>query len=863
MASLPRTRRHRSSTTKSGAPPFDTYPSIIDPVLQRLLSTTGDFTVDTLDQTRDDLVKLSRTFVEAPDSEAVQDYFRRAHGFQTLATVLRETVRYTSNTRSCNDSLHLICRLHVEILRVLLHAFREHEGNRRYFTRRVSDNGWTVLRDAVLQAHSSLISALEHAIALQCTFDIVNALLALALGDDQLFDLLNSIDSDGSQLERSLEPLAASERPAASDAAQLTPPRDLPNPEALVTIACLYKNLPRDQQWSDATLPILTCLDVVLGSSFRVRAASQGFGLASILLSCLFREQLSQEDSTWLTSICRNLMCTGIENLEDVALLVRQATKSAIARDLLQDIVKQSEEPCCIQFDLSGSGHSSVELPALPRVFPAVQGYTLITWFRVDEFDSTCHTTIFGAFDASQTCFVLVYLEKDSRQLILQTSVTSSRPSVRFKNIQFKQGIWYHVALVHRPAKSNSPSQADLYVNGRFVESKISLFPQVPPPSHGASSGAPFPPESSRRKQVQAFLGTPQDLSFQPQDSKLSSRWSLASAHLYDGLISRDIIAVYHGLGPTYNGNYQDHIGQLLTYRASAELNLYNETLHPEKAEHSGIGAAIQQQGSELVPESRLLLSISAASVTTPDSVTRHHSSLLPVLSDKAAQQLQSLTRNGNAVLFNTAKPLITEALSRVYGAAVVTGNAAINTPKAFDNAIWQLGGGLSTAMISLECATTAQTVIAGVDILFRCIQDSWRTSEVMEKDNGYGVIALLIRQKLGLPISTSNTPGRSMPVVKTDEEKTSLALALLNLILEFVGYNVSNPERSILINPMAYRVFLVDFDTFRVVAGQVQKLYYQQLAGFIDVNIHTAFNTKRLTKMRKFVSIAWLHALT
>ncbi|KAG9719888.1 beach-domain-containing protein, partial [Aureobasidium melanogenum] len=317
-----------------------------------------------------------------------------------------------------------------------------------------------------------------------------------------------------------------------------------------------------------------------------------------------------------------------------------------------------------------------------------------------------------------------------------------------------------------------------------------------------------------------------------------------------DVSLSPELVAVHQKLGPRYCGNFQDCIGPFLTYRASAELNRYNEMLHADKDDKSEIVKATQSQGSELLPEGKLLISMSASSIVNMNGLLVNGVNIGDMLNEKAAAHLQSLTRNGNPILLNAARPSINEAMTRSYGAAVVTGNPILTLTHGLDNGSWQIGGCLPINMKIIQSASTADSLVTSVELLFQCILDNWRTSEVMEKDNGFGILAVLLREKLG--IYTSGPGGhRTVPIAKTMQQREELALRLLKVVLAFVGYNVKSPENSLLINPMAYRVLLVDFDTWRTISSETQKLYYQQIAGFVWKNNNQTFNMKRYNKMR------------
>ncbi|KAG9946823.1 beach-domain-containing protein, partial [Aureobasidium melanogenum] len=601
-----------------------------------------------------------------------------------------------------------------------------------------------------------------------------------------------------------------------------------------------------------AVLPIvvLTVLDCLIETSESNRIAIHDAGTLSVLLPRLAETGMEVHEAALLQKLCKSLLPLGTRRLEETAQMFKLACEDDSAREILLEALQKSKQPPAIKFNLSNSGHCSIELASLPRPFPPTAGYTFSSWIKIDQFDSDCHTTIFGAFDASQTCFVLVYIEKDTHQLILQTSVTAKKPSVRFKRFRFGAGEWYHITIVHRLSRTSGSSPAILYVNGRCIEEQHCPYPEAPPLIPELRAPVPSQVHNTTRRPVQAFFGTPQDLASQAGDRLLNLKWSLASAYLIDASLSPELVAVYQKLGPRYCGNFQDCIGPFLTYRASAELNRYNEMLHADKDDKSEIVKATQSQGSELLPEGKLLISMSASSIVNMNGLLANGLNIGDMLNEKASAHLQSLTRNGNPILLNAARPSINEAMTRSYGAAVITGNPILTLTHGLDDGSWQIGGCLPINMKIIQSASTADSLVISVELLFQSILDNWRTSEVMEKDNGFGILAVLLREKLG--IYTSGPGGhRTVPIAKTMQQREELALRLLKVVLAFVGYNVKSPENSLLINPMAYRVLLVDFDTWRTISPETQKLYYQQIAGFVWKNNNQTFNMKRYNKMR------------
>lgn len=863
MASLPRGRRHRSSTTRSNALPLDPQASTLDSVLRRL-SNKPHGIIDAAVSHGEETEEILRILTSAPELDIVQDHFRRLHGFQKLLAFCSCPLGLNQDVQLTPAQIETACQSFVKVTEILSVVFRNHEGNRRYFTRRVGEGGWKSLQDTALQLQTRAVQSVEFDAALDASCTLCGALLALILDDTALQNLLGpnltdpsialtlpSVTNDEERTPEAGEALGEQQHKVSNELDEVLSKHDgdLASPEALVIVLVLYSITPThatDKRWHPFRLLLLHCIKAVTDRTPRTLAAVHTTALVPLLLTRLLESSVERSELEILTAIVTQLLSQGVTSLEDAALLLKKAAINDQARKLLRNIVSQSKEPPCVQFDLAQHGHSSIELANMPRGFPPHDGYSLTAWVRFDELDPGCHTTIFGAFDASQTCFVLVYLERDTQQLILQTSVTSPRPSTRFKKTSFSSGIWYHLVLVQRPKKSSTPSKAALFVDGRHIEVKECVYPQAPPAMQNGTHASPFPPEPTKQRPVQAFFGTPQDLS--PQAAgKVRSRWSLANAHLYDCCIPSETIAVHHGLGPSYSGNFQDQIGQLLTYRASAELNYFNEWQNPDTPEKSALVSAIQRPGSDLIPESSILISISAnTAVNLEQSIE-----MLPLLTEKAGQSLHTLMKHGNQIMFNAARPLIGDALTRSHGTAVITGQPVVKTPRHIDDATWRVSGSLAVHMRLVETATTGDALLDATSTLLDCIQHNWRISEVMEKENGYGVIALLLREKLGTENASSRgRPGRT-PLISRTQDKSQLRMDLLNLVLTFVGFNKDKPHESLLINPMAYRVFLLDFDTWRTGDVETQDAYYRQFCSFLSNGPRHAFNTRRFTKMR------------
>jgi hypothetical protein len=332
---------------------------------------------------------------------------------------------------------------------------------------------------------------------------------------------------------------------------------------------------------------------------------------------------------------------------------------------------------------------------------------------------------------------------------------------------------------------------------------------------------------------VQVFFGTPSDLSPRLGRGVVSSRWSLGTTHLFEDVLSDDLIAVFYRLGPRYHGNFQDCLGSFQTYEASAALNMRNELMHPGREEKSDIVAAIRQKASSIISEPKVLLSLSATQVLDDRNDNNiDESMLVQSLSRHAAKNLQGLTRAG-AVAINGAVPSINEALISSHGVAIMTGEPIVVVPQSLDDAAWKIGGAAAVGLKMVEAAKTPKQVCRAVEILFEMIKGSWRNSEAMERENGFAILGHLIRQK---------------------DARGVVGKELLRLVLDFVGYRRDAPEESFIINPLAYRILLVDFDVWRTADIETQREYFAQFLKFTSGSKYHHFNSKRLVRMRKFL---------
>ena len=857
----PSISRSRASTLQSSLPEVAELQKQIQELTQdqRILEHSG--LSERYNRKLEVALRIRRSLLESHGVPNLKDSFRNLNGFQALIEVVDHlTKAWVCAAEISDEPYALSLRLFQAVFDTLATALQQHKGNQKYFRLRVEEGGWIALKRSLRACvlHDAVDVAPKY---LHLTELVLGCLLGCALDDESTTVLFKRLRQrlDGH------DPRNPANRDVLKES-ELTSLTAVKNPDAILLMFELWKDIEETEGFVKApkfdTLPIRSVplvIHYLADLSTNNLVALHGTGLlSSVLHSLLSLTSGETHPTNVLRALAGSLLQLGISHMDDAHFLYRHASSSPIIADLLLTSLISSRSPSYIHFDLSLNGFASVELPGIGKAFPptgSCAGYTLSVWFQIVHFDANAHTTVFGAFDASQKCFVLVYLEKETQNLILQTSVSSSRPSVRFKAMSFAEHRWYHLVIAHRRPKTTSSSRASLFVDGEFIEQVKSQYPATSVMMPGESKNESLSPADRRNGVIQAFLGTPQDLATQLGTGLVSTQWRLASACLFADVISDDLIAVYYELGPRYTGNYQDCLGSFQTYRASAALNLRNESLHPGKDERSDIVTAIRSKAGVLLPESNVLLNISANIILDDDDQNNiDESHLLTLISKTAGKNLRSITRGGkNALAINGALPSINEALLHPSGFAVLTGDPAIVVPQSLDDAAWRVSGCAAIGLALFEAAQQPADVLRGLQILFESVQANWRNSEAMERDNGFGVLSYLLSTKVGQQTQdASNECNKLQDTNGPVQLDPPLAMQILTAILKFVGYREDRPEESVINNPLAYRVLLVDAEWWRNTEGRVQQLYYEQFIVFGFRSKYRMFNTKRLSRMRQ-----------
>jgi hypothetical protein len=822
-----------------------------------------------------DLLHVRQLLVE--DGAAAREAFRACGGFGVVVGGVLGALRgfyfrpdEAEQRLLSRDARTDFFELVKVVLDVLSEAASACPANRKFFRNRVLGGGWGALERLLAETGLGRPEVIESVPADDGLEILFGILLAFGTAEESMKGAIRGVQRLFDQeLKRAPGPEARSR--AENEVRGYVQGRFsghevLQNPDVVPVIIRFWALILDSCEASGTTTALLFAIPAALqgiqSSSERNEVAMYDSHALKELLPLFFRETKFPRVKEVLQNIIENLLKYGVNDIQHARLLVQSAAESEPASRLLLHGIVASRMSHFIQFDLSLHGYSSIELSTLGRAFPPTSsstGYTIMTWIRFDRFDPYFQTPIFGASDDSETTFVALSVDKDDRHLVLQTSAKAlPKAVVQFTGMQFLEGTWYHLVLIHQKPRRGQNGTLTLYVNGSFLESHACRYPSSPPVRNSsAESFASITGTFTQHAPVRAFLGTPQSLAQRQGQNMDYTKWSVASFHLVHDALAEPLAQVCYALGPRYVGNFQDTLSSFLSYRKSADLHLINELMNPEQPEKSRLFAALNRNAGSQLPEAKVVVSFSAAGVLdSEDRGMVNEARLMRSLSKDAAKTLQqTLKSRGAALIFNSAVPSYNEAVMQPHGVAILTGNPVVSIPNALDDSCWMIGGGPAVVLKLLDLARTKSQVLRAVHITFQSLEGSWRNSEAMERCSGYGVLAGLMREKLGFGSIFGDTLSGRQPMPVALEEREELALEILRMTLSFVGYSETRPEQALINNGLAYRSLLVEFDTWRKAPIATQKLYYSQFVHFAVKGVNHKYNAKRLIRMRRFTA--------
>lgn len=165
--------------------------------------------------------------------------------------------------------------------------------------------------------------------------------------------------------------------------------------------------------------------------------------------------------------------------------------------------------------------------------------------------------------------------------------------------------------------------------------------------------------------------------------------------------------------------------------------------------------------------------------------------------------------------------------------------------------ALYSIGGttlllGFIESTLEISDPTLRDTSLyLSISLLFTIINNNWRLCKEFENINGYAMLSILLTNYKDKHNKSFNLN------LSSKYENTNL----LNLILKHSGYDFGTPYESTIINPLSYRLIVLNFDLFYETDCFELLLYHFQILIYGSRN--EKFNTVELGKMkllRKFI---------
>lgn len=145
-------------------------------------------------------------------------------------------------------------------------------------------------------------------------------------------------------------------------------------------------------------------------------------------------------------------------------------------------------------------------------------------------------------------------------------------------------------------------------------------------------------------------------------------------------------------------------------------------------------------------------------------------------------------------------------------------------------NSFENLGGWIYCLKL-IERSESSDTLLLNVKFLLKILKYHKPSETALVKNNGYEILAILLKSK-----------------------KHLLTMDILDRILKFVGYNVLQPEESIIKSRIAYKLLILDFDIWECSSNIQNKIVTNfllfQFTVFVQNSKYYSFNIKQLDGM-------------
>ncbi|KAL5530973.1 hypothetical protein ACEPAG_3849 [Sanghuangporus baumii] len=507
-----------------------------------------------------------------------------------------------------------------------------------------------------------------------------------------------------------------------------------------------------------------------------------------VLLSStrLFKIAFDQflEGSLHSAKLLRKLLDVGADT-EQIRLLFQRAIKKddALNGDVLEILRSGMKTKWPKHFSLEDAASVRLEEQNV-RGLPST-GLTFMIWLYIERFPSTTSQAIFTVQTKSRVLLRLS-LRPDGH---LEFASSENSEAAILDQAKVPKSRWTHLVFIHHPHRASSPT-IRVFIDGSLVSTRQQLYPRA----------------DSTAQTISYVIGDSRDTP-SPDMS-----WCFASCYLLSLPLGDDAPHVIQHLGPQYSGHFQTKdLFQFLTYEASTSLNVVLSSMADQlgaAARNRGNGRVVSSAGSSMlrilkdgigINEDSFILSVSAAGYRCGEADA--NGGLKPAYVRNGVSSQQAPANRDHLGIAGDVVPVLAESL---------------------DTALWRIGGAAAALRI-VELATTSHELSRALGIFTDSARYSWQMSEDMEHISGFEILVRILQNKSRL-----------------------INLTAFETLFEFLGLNFRNPDRSVVVNAVAYRVIALDFSLWASAKDEIQRMHLDHFSTLLGISKFRSFNAKQ-----------------
>ncbi|EJC99617.1 beach-domain-containing protein [Fomitiporia mediterranea MF3/22] len=413
-------------------------------------------------------------------------------------------------------------------------------------------------------------------------------------------------------------------------------------------------------------------------------------------------------------------------------------------------------------------------------------GFTFMIWLYVERFPNDTSYPILKIQSKSRVLFCLSI----RREGILELLSSENSGGTLLEHSKIGKSRWTHVVLIHHPHRATNPT-IRVFVDGVLSDSRQWAYPRT----------------ESTTQTIRYIVGS--------NDSTLSPRmsWSIASSYLLSLPLSDEIPNIIQHLGPRYYAHFQTKdLYRFLTYEASTSLNIFLSSLVSQRTK----AGRIQSARTGIAPSSSSTLRILMDGIGVAEEGFLFSITALGSNYDNKADGNRDVS--STYIENGVCSPKASADRMRLE----ILGDVVSVTRECLDTALWKIGGAAVTLRL-VELASTPHELSRTLGIFADGSRNSWQMSEDMEYIHAFDILAHILYSKAQL-----------------------INLTAFETLFEFLGLNFRNPDRSAVVNTIAYRAIALDFGLWASTKTEIQQMHLEHFATLLRTSKHRSFNAKQ-----------------